>query len=196
MIHSVENLHRFGIKVFLSESPDPDLHAFVPMFHRWIQTHAVDGLLIDVADYTHLKDGPQVLLAGHEGNYVIDCSEGRTGLYYYRKTPTGGSLLDRLVTSCQTVLRASVLLEVDDSLGTRYCFRGDEIQFIANDRLIAPSTQKTIAELQPTLDELLKILFHENAIGVSSDTGPGERLRLNLRSKHNGPIRDLLTRIS
>ena len=51
MIHSVENLYRFGIKVFLSESPDPDLHTFVPMFHRWIQTHAVDGLLIDVADY-------------------------------------------------------------------------------------------------------------------------------------------------
>ena len=41
------------------------------MFHRWIQTRAVDGLLIDVADYTHLKDGPQVLLAGHEGNYSM-----------------------------------------------------------------------------------------------------------------------------
>ena len=196
MIHSVENLHRFGLKVFLSSSPDLNLHAFVPMFHRWIQTRAVDGLLIDVADYTHLKDGPQVLLAGHEGNYAIDCSEGRTGLYYYRKPPTGGSLLDRLVTSCRTILKASVLLEADASLGTRYCFRGDEIQFIANDRLIAPSTQKTIAELRPTLDELLKMLFHKNATGVSDHSEPGERLRLNLRSSHNAPIRNLLSRIS
>lgn len=196
MIHSVENLHRFGLKVFLQSSPDPNPHAFVPVFHRWIQTHAVDGLLIDVADYTHLKDGPQVLLAGHEGNYSIDCSEGRTSLHYYRKTPTGGSLLDRLVTSCRTIFRASVLLEADESLGARYFFRGDEIQFITNDRLTAPSTQKTIAELKPTLDALLKILFRENAVGVSNNTGPGERLKLNLRSSHNAPIKDLLSRIS
>ena len=195
MIHSVENLHRFGIKVFLSESPDPDLHAFVPMFHRWIQTHAVDGLLIDVADYTHLKDGPQVLLAGHEGNYVIDCSEGRTGLYYYRKTPTGGSLLDRLVTSCQTVLRASVLLEVDDSLGTRYCFRGDEIQFIANDRLVSPNTRETRSRLETALKGFVKRLFKGQECTTEVTGTSMEPLTLTLTVPEAIPVETLLIRL-
>ena len=196
MPHPIESLQRFGMKVFLSPSPDADLQAFIPVFHRWIQTRAVDGLLIDVADYTHLNDGPRVLLAGHEGNYAVDCSEGRPGLYYYRKTPAEGSLIDRIVTVGRTVLTASVLLENDESLGAHYRFRGDQIQFVANDRLVAPSTKETVAALQPVIEEFLQVLFGEDAIAVSVDTKPGQRLKLSLRSRQNRRVGDLLSRIS
>jgi adenylyltransferase/sulfurtransferase len=51
-----------------------DLHAAIPLFHRFIQERAVEGLLIDVADYLHVPQGPGVLLIGHDVDYGLDPS--------------------------------------------------------------------------------------------------------------------------
>ena len=73
-----------------------EIHQHQRLLHRWIQI-AGSGcgkwtIAIDVADYTHLPDGPSVLLVGHEGNYALDCRDGRQGLYYYRKRRTAQRL--------------------------------------------------------------------------------------------------------
>ena len=72
MAAPIEQLQRFGLKLFVDSAAVVSPHACVPIFHRWIQTGAVDGLLIDVADYTHLTDGPRVLLVAHEGGGGIN----------------------------------------------------------------------------------------------------------------------------
>ena len=36
-----------------------DLTQAIPVFHRWIQEQALPGLLIDVADYRHVPEGPR-----------------------------------------------------------------------------------------------------------------------------------------
>jgi hypothetical protein len=37
-----------------------------PLFHEWIRTDRLpDETFIDVADYSHLKDGPGVVLVAH-----------------------------------------------------------------------------------------------------------------------------------
>ena len=79
------------IKVkFFVEAPNAvDLPAFIPLFHRWIQKKTVEGLLIDVADYQHVPEGPGILLMGHEGNYAMDMANGRPGLLYSRKREWG-----------------------------------------------------------------------------------------------------------
>ena len=76
---------RISVKFFVSEPDAVHLPAFIPVFHRWIQDHAVEGLLIDVADYKHVPEGPGILLIGHEGDYSIDMAKGRPGLLYSRK---------------------------------------------------------------------------------------------------------------
>jgi len=74
--------HRIKIKYFVQEPENVDLPAFVPLFHRWIQNQSGDDLLIDVADYKHVPNGPGVLLMGHQADYALDMSQGRPGLIY------------------------------------------------------------------------------------------------------------------
>ncbi len=51
---------RISIKLFARNPQVVKPEAFVPVFQRWIQQHAVEGLLIDVADYKHVPDGPGI----------------------------------------------------------------------------------------------------------------------------------------
>ncbi len=67
----VANLQRIVLKIFLDEESVLEPSDVIPVFHPWIQTQAVDGLLIDVADYSHMATGPCVLLVAHEGHYVL-----------------------------------------------------------------------------------------------------------------------------
>ena len=65
---------RIAIKLFVA--PDPtvpvDLEPFTPLFHEFIQKASVPGLLIDVADYAHVPNGPGIILIGNEVDYGID----------------------------------------------------------------------------------------------------------------------------
>lgn len=196
MSHPAGDLQRFALKVFLEPDPDLDVRAFIPIFHQWIRTDAVDGLLIDVADYTHLADGPAVLLAGHEANYAIDRADGRTGLCYHRKQPAGGALADRLAAACRALLKAGVLLESDPPVGARCRFRGDALQFTANDRLLAPPAPDTVDALRPALDALLRMLFADDARDVHGQADPPRRVTLTLRSNRNAPIGTLGDRLA
>ncbi len=195
MSRPVDDLQRCGLKVFFEAGANPSVRAFIPIFHRWIQTGAVDGLLIDVADYTHLMDGPAVLLAGHEGNYAIDRTEGRPGLYYYRKQPAHGALVDRLALLGRALLAAAVRLESDAaSEGCR--FVGSELQFVANDRLLAPPAPETVAALRPHLEAFGRMLFLDDAEAVAEPAEMGNRIRLSLRSQRDTALSELLERIS
>ena len=130
----------------------------IPVFHRWIQTQAVDGLLIDVADYSHMPTGPCVLLVAHEGHYVLDRAGGRLGLQYARRQPLEGPLSDRLTTLGRLLLRAGRLLETDTSLPGPVRFEGNEIECVANDRLLAPNRAETLTAFRPALEGLLTTL--------------------------------------
>src|SRR5262245_58264691 len=80
------NPNRLSLKLFAAQPiARGDLHRFIGVFHRFIQEAAVPGLLIDVADYAHVPDGPGVILIGHEVDYGIDLARGRTGLLTLRK---------------------------------------------------------------------------------------------------------------
>jgi hypothetical protein len=149
-------LHRLGIKFFVADPTSINLEDFIPVFHGWIQRQALKGhLMIDVHDYSHMQNGPGILLVAHEGNLSIDMSDGRPGLYYYRKTPTPLSAVGHMATVFRTGLDACRLLEKD----AKVQFKMDELLVIANDRLEAPNTEETFAELQPVLQDALQEVF-------------------------------------
>ncbi len=80
------NPKRIAVKFFTDEPGAPvALEPFIPLFHRFIQQATVPGLLIDVANYIHVPNGPGVVLVGHEVDYGIDAVGGRTGLLTVRK---------------------------------------------------------------------------------------------------------------
>ena len=104
------------MKIFLDEESVLEPSDVIPVFHPWIQTQAVDGLLIDVADYSHMATGPCVLHVAHEGHYVLHRAGKRLGLQYAGRQPLDGALPDRLAALGRMLLRAGRLLETDPSL--------------------------------------------------------------------------------
>ncbi len=193
MSHSVESLQRIGVKFFLAEAPAPDL--IIPIFHRWIQNGSVEGLLIDVADYSHVPQGPGILLVAHEGNYAIDLAGDRPGVLYYRKQPLDGDLPQRLGAVCAMSLRAAELLENESSLNGTGKIRGDEVQIFGNDRLLAPNDASTQAAFEPALDALLERLYQGGARQLCRDENPRERFNIDVKAEKGATAATLLARL-
>ena len=171
----IANLQRIALKIFLDDESVLEARNVIPVFHRWIQTQAVDGLLIDVADYSHMANGPCVLLVAHGGHYVLDRAGGRLGLQYARGRPLDGPLPDRLVSLGRLLLHAGRLLETDSSLPGRVRFLGNEIECVANDRLLAPNRAATLTAFRPALDAFLTTLSASAGWTLTRDLDPRSR---------------------
>jgi hypothetical protein len=151
---------KLAIKLFVKDGSAVDAHSIVPVFHRWIQTHALPNhMLIDVADYRHVQSGPGIVLISHEANLSLDADQGRVGLLYARKTPIEGSFEAKLRETFASAIFAASLLENEPSLEGRIRFRTDEVSFRINDRLFAPNTAETFNAIAPALEAFCKKLY-------------------------------------
>ncbi len=74
-------MQHVNIKIF-ADRADIQIGDAVEVFHQWIQEGAAPELLIDVADYKHVPDGPGVMLIGHQANYSLDETGGKLGLLF------------------------------------------------------------------------------------------------------------------
>ncbi len=189
------DLHRIGLKCFFRDGATLPLHEYIPIFHRWIQTGALDDLLIDVADYSHVHAGPGILLVAHEGNYGIDETGGRRGLVYYSKRPLAGQLATRLQIACKKLLIACARLEQEPELRGRLPFLGNELQIFTNDRLTAPNTEETLAALAPAIAELLSALNLDSDYRLSRESDPKERFAVTVTSSIPVTVKTLLQRL-
>jgi hypothetical protein len=171
-------LQRIGIKLFADSSAPVPIRDFIPVFHSWIQKQAIEHhLLIDVHNYSHIHNGPGILLVAQEGNFSIDMADGRMGLLYYRKK-SGNDVASVL----KTALAASKLLESDPTFGGRLRFRKDEMWIVTNDRLLAPNNDPTFAALKPSLEAALKLLLPEGKFKYTrSSVNPKERLAIHVQ---------------
>ena len=97
--------YRIHIKYYLEPEAGIELDRLIPIFHRWIQHHELDELLLDVADYKHVPDGPGVMLVAHEAYYSVDSTGGRTGLLYARRRPAAVPFEELLRSSFGKALR-------------------------------------------------------------------------------------------
>lgn len=87
-------------------------------FHRWITERALGEVLIDVADYRHVYQGPGITLVGLESTYHLDESDGQPGLVCFRRrnfASQRGALIDAL----ERTFTACALLERDLSMEGR-----------------------------------------------------------------------------
>ena len=104
-------LQKFGVKLFIKINGSYESKDFIPVFHSWIQNNAVeDHLLIDVADYSHIPDGPGVMLIAHEGHFSLDQENYKPGILYMRKTDISGSFKDRFNKVLSITIQAAKLL--------------------------------------------------------------------------------------
>ena len=190
--------HKLIVKFFAADPASVPSHAFVPVFHSFIQTRAIpDHLLIDVTDYQHVHHGPGVLLAAHEANFYSDNGEGRLGLMYQRKQPLPGTgnLRDRLARVFAATFQACERLENDPAFEGRLRFRTDEIVLRINDRLLAPNEPETYHAVEPDLRAFLSDLYPGDELTLEPRHAPLTLFEVRVRVGSSPPVSDLLERL-
>jgi len=166
----VNPLQHVRVKIFARESVD--LAPAIPVFHRWIQDRVCPEMLIDVADYRHVPNGPGVVLMGHEGVYSLDNTKGRLGLLYSRRLE-GGDAQGNLKQAYDAAVAACQRLEADPAFAGKLKFDMGDCEFSINDRLLAPNTAETHRVLKPEFDR-----FFAGVWKTYSTMWPGESREL------------------
>jgi hypothetical protein len=173
---------KLQIKFFAKPNAAFDLEAVVPVFHRFIREHAFDELMIDVADYKHVKNGPGVALVGDANDYFLDEGEGRPGLLFSRKRHGSGPE-GRLREGFARALKACSLLEVAPELSGKLGFATDEILIRLPDRLNAPNDDATFAEVSREVSTLLDKLYGAGSFSIERGAASPEPLSLRVKAK-------------
>lgn len=73
--------HKLQLKIFFAADVAQGLalDPFIPVFHRWIEERTLPELVIDVANYAHVPEGPGVVLIGHTPTISSTKAQGGRG---------------------------------------------------------------------------------------------------------------------
>jgi hypothetical protein len=190
------DLHKLGIKFFAADGEKVDILKLIPIYHRWIQQNALEDLLIDVADYSHVPTGPGVMLIAHEGNYALDETGHERGVVYYSKHRLDGELADRFASVAHKALKAAQLMSTDAELAGSLKVPGNRLELFANDRLAAPNTDEAYAALEPALKAFLERLFARAPYTLTRESDPKERLSVRVQADGEVPLETLIERVA
>lgn len=150
------HIQQASVKIHLQADSSFELAALTPIFHEWIRTKRIsDQLLIDVADYQHVPNGPGIMLIAHEAHYGIDSTGGQTGLRYLRRRDPLTDAREALRDALARAARAAAWLEEEPTLKGKLKFRTDDLHMRVLSRLHAPNTKDTQDALQPIWAGLL-----------------------------------------
>ena len=190
-------MQHVNVKLIVENPGDVDLEPLIPIFHKWIQDQVCDELLLDVADYRHVKEGPGVVLIGHQANYSVDNTDGRLGVRYNRKAALAGSNQDRLRQAARAALKACERLESERNLNGRVRFNGREFEVSINDRLLAPNLEITRDAVEPDLRAFFEELLSGSDFSLSNNNGDSRRLfSVSVRASRPFGIADLLKNLA
>ena len=170
-------MYKIGVKRMFGVF-NADLELFIPIFHEWIQQNKIsDHIMIDVADYKHISDGPGIMLIAHEGNFSIDLENGKAGLLYTRKQALSQDIVNNIKTITSIADRACKLLENSDVLKGKISFN-NQYKIISNDRYYFPIGK----EFENKFEKYSRQAF-ENADSILGDTYSGSRVNIKIDKK-------------
>jgi hypothetical protein len=186
------NLQHVNVKFYIENLETVNLADYAAIFNTWIQQQRLEELLIDVADYLHVHNGPGIMLIGHEADYSLDNRAGRLGLLYNRKEQIEGTTLEKFAQAVRSALIAAQILERENGLK----FNGSEVQIIINDRLLVPNTTETFATLEPDIKSFFHQLYQGAEYSLSQNTDPRERFTVNVKTEARFDVDTLLKNLS
>jgi hypothetical protein len=190
------DLQHVNVKLLAKDPEDVDLELLIPVFHAWIRDRVFDELLLDVADYRHVHEGPGIVLIGHEANYSVDNTDNRLGVRYNRKAPMQGSNQDRLKQATLAALAAFQRLESETALNGELQFNGHELEVFINDRLLAPNLEATREAAKPELHAFLARLFRGSEYSLSQGSDPRSLFGVYVKSSNAFSVSALLANLA
>ena len=147
---------RIQITLYTKHNSTLSKDVLIDRFHAWIQNDLLEEIPIDVADYSHVSDGPGILLITHEADYAFD-EVGGAGLRYVRKKQVPDTLEHAIVQGFEQVLKAAKRLENDTSGAVS--FDPTRVEITILDRRLYPNSAATIDAVQPVLNRLFSSIF-------------------------------------
>ena len=153
------NPQRISVKYYVAEPGTVDMSKIIPVFHRWIQQSSVPGMLIDVADYRHMFNGPGVVLIGYDVDYALDLSEGRMGLVHTSKRSSAANVSDQVAGAMHAGLVACQSFEKEKQLASKIVFRTDEVRLVFADRLNTPNQTSTFDLIRAEITGLFDAVY-------------------------------------
>jgi hypothetical protein len=186
------NVQHINIKIFLENFETVNFADFAAVFNMWIQKQRLEELLIDVADYLHVHNGPGIMLIGHEADYSLDHRAGRPGLLYNRKAQSDGTTQEKLEQAVRAVLTVAQILEQENGLK----FNGSEAQVIVNDRLLVPNTAATLDSLEPDIRDFFDKLYSGAEFTLTHQDHPRERFTLDIKTTASFNVDTLFRNLS
>jgi hypothetical protein len=182
---------KFALKLYVAEPEDLQLKAVTVAFHDFISSNALGELLIDTVDYTHVHDGPGIVLIGHASDYALDLSEGRPGLCCNRKrdhVPAPQRASDVL----RRTLSAAAKLEARADVGLR--FRTDELRLTVTDRLALGNVPDAFAAVTDAWVPMLQRVYGCEPSLIREQSG-GQPLTVWARATCSASPAELLQRL-
>lgn len=169
-------LQCINVKIYVEGEMGLDPERFIDLFHGWVGPQVMDEMLVDVADYTHVPNGPGVLAIGLECDYSMDKADGKWGMRYNRKAPLDGDNASRLSTSFASAAKGCEKMEKEFEGELKFSRR--EFEIFVNDRALAPNTAETFAACREELESALtKVLGHDE-FSLTHDENPRGRFRV------------------
>jgi len=183
---------RLQLKLYLEPSQHFEVEALIPVFHRFIREQLIRELLIDVVDYSHVPNGPGVVLIGHGADFYLGALDGAYGLVYSRKRGGPGPEA-RLEDALRRLIDAARLLEQDPTVQLR--FKSGELSLRLTDRLHAPNDDATFAGVKAEVEALFgRIYGGEIAVERLAASGK-EPLSLRVRASGSPALEALLEKL-
>ena len=174
------DLQNIQWKIHLNNGAAMEPHEWFKALGTWIPDSP--EVFVDVADYSHVEDGPVVFLSGHSVCYSLDGTGRRLGLLYERRQPAEGSNAEKLNESLLSLLQHSALLEADTSFTHKPDFLAGDIKFIVNNRGIAPNNDATFAIVKPELEALLDKVYGAGAYTMTREPDARQRFMVHVKA--------------
>ena len=171
-------LQHIAFKIFVDGELTADWEQFINVFHTWVAAQSMPEMMIDVADYRHVPNGPGVVMTGHEADYYMDNTGGEPGLRFVRKTMSDGSNEDRIKAAFNAASSACARLESELD-GVK--FSRTNFELTINDRAFAPNNDATRDFLKKELPALLRsVLGGDAELEIQADERKLSGARISL----------------
>jgi hypothetical protein len=190
------DLQKINVKVFLEKGSDFPLGDLIPVFHRWIQQDKLEGMLIDVAEYTHVHQGPGVLLIAHEGNYSVDETDGKRGFLYGQKRTQARGEQEHLKEIFRRVLKACQLMENEPETKGKLKFAPNHLQVFVNDRMAAPNNSKSHGALEEIMGPFLNWFYEGERYLLLHEKDPKKRTGFEVKVEKSFELESLLKKLN
>lgn len=122
------------------------------LLHRWVSGRVLDDILVDVADYRHVPQGPGLFVIGHSANYQLRVDQDTWEFSCQQKPRTEGDL-DPLRSVFERSVFACHRLETD--LKAKGLFDPTRVRIGSYDRRFWDLTERPLSVLSASIEARL-----------------------------------------